>query len=144
MKKIYFAGSIRGGRSHHELYKVIIKHLQSFGEVLTEHVGHEGITPMGETRMTDPEIFHRDMDWLISSDVIIADVSVPSLGVGFEIAKATDLGKKVLCLYSVPSDGKLSAMIAGCPDLKVEEYQSIEDVKQIIARFFNNTFHTYQ
>jgi 2'-deoxynucleoside 5'-phosphate N-hydrolase len=140
MKKIYFAGSIRGGRSHNELYKEIIKYLQSFGEVLTEHVGHEGITPMGETRMTDPEIYNRDMDWLSSSDVIVADVSVPSLGVGFEIAKAIDLGKKVLCLYRVPSEGKLSAMIAGCPDLQVEEYHSVEEVKQIINKFLNCTY----
>ena len=53
MKKIYFAGSIRGGRSDRELYEKIINYLITFGEVLTEHIGHAGITPSGEV-----DLFH--------------------------------------------------------------------------------------
>jgi 2'-deoxynucleoside 5'-phosphate N-hydrolase len=136
MRKIYFAGSIRGGRSHMETYKDIIKHLMSFGEVLTEHIGHEGLSPMGEEKMTDPEIYDRDMEWLTSSDVIVADVTVPSLGVGFEIARAIDMKKKVLCLFSADSGSRLSAMISGCPDVEVREYQTIGDVKSILSIFF--------
>jgi 2'-deoxynucleoside 5'-phosphate N-hydrolase len=138
MRKIYFAGSIRGGRSHMETYKDIIQHLQAFGIVLTEHVGHEGLSPLGEEKMTDQEIYNRDMEWLSSSDVIVADVTVPSLGVGFEIAKAIDLKKKVLCLYSANPGSKLSAMIAGCPDVEAREYQTIGDVKSILSDFFTD------
>ena len=39
--KIYFAGSIRGGRNDKELYSQIIRHIQKYGEVLTEHIGNE-------------------------------------------------------------------------------------------------------
>ena len=134
MKKIYFAGSIRGGRNDQELYKKIIGHMQTLGEVLTEHVGYAGINPLGEVGMTDQEIYKRDLDWLSSSDMVVAEVSTPSLGVGFEIAKALGLKKKVLCLYRSQEDKKLSAMISGCPDLKVKEYRTYEDAKQIIDR----------
>jgi hypothetical protein len=36
--KIYFAGSIRGGREDAALYLEIIEYLKTFGEVLTEHI----------------------------------------------------------------------------------------------------------
>ena len=39
MTKIYFCGSIRGGRDDAEIYARIIKYLQAYGQVLTEHVG---------------------------------------------------------------------------------------------------------
>ena len=135
MKKIYFAGSIRGGRNDQEVYEKIINYLQNFGEVLTEHVGHAGITPSGESSLTDQEIYNRDIDWLSSSDVVVADVSTPSLGVGFEISRAVALNIKVLCLYRVQADKKLSAMISGCPDIQVKEYRTLEDVVRIIDEF---------
>jgi hypothetical protein len=138
MNKIYFAGSIRGGRNDHLLYKHIISHLQGYGEVVTEHVGDEAISQSGEDNMSDREIYDRDLAWLTSSAVVVAEVTTPSLGVGFEIARAAGLHKKILCLYRVPADRKLSAMISGCPEVTVAEYRDIEDVKQIIDDFLNS------
>lgn len=39
--KIYFAGSIRGGRDDASIYARLIEELKTHGEVLTEHVGFE-------------------------------------------------------------------------------------------------------
>lgn len=136
MKKIYFAGSIRGGRTDIEVYKKIINYLQLLGEVLTEHVGDSGVTPLGEIGKSDNEIYVRDLNWLSSSEFVVAEVSTPSLGVGFEIAKAVELKKKVLCLYHVQEDKKLSAMILGCPDIQVSNYHTFDEAKQIIDNFF--------
>ena len=137
MRKIYFAGSIRGGRGRRAIYHEIILILKSHGTVLTEHVGDDGLTPLGEEVLSDKEIHDRDMEWLTSSDVIVAEVTVPSLGVGYEIAKAIDLGKQVLCLYCADPGSKLSAMISGCPDMEVREYRTIGDVKSILAGYFS-------
>ncbi len=136
MKKIYFAGSIRGGRNDLELYQKIISYLQRFGDVLTEHIGEAGLTTMGEAGMTDEEIFKRDIGWLSGADFVVAEVSTPSLGVGFEMATAVDLHKKILCLYRLQGDRKLSAMIAGCPGILVSEYQTFEEARQIMDDFF--------
>jgi hypothetical protein len=135
MSKIYFAGSIRGGRSDLDLYRKIIGRLQLYGEVLTEHIGDSNLTPLGETGMTDREIHDRDMAWLTSCDLIVAEVSVPSLGVGFEIASAIRMEKKVLCLYRVHDGRRLSAMIAGCPGVMVREYNDFNDVAGMIDDF---------
>ena len=73
---------------------------------------------------------------MLQSDVVIAEISVPSLGVGYEIAKATENGKRVLCLYR-PQDGKrLSAMISGSKDVINAEYRTLDEAKEIIDDFF--------
>ena len=76
------------------------------------------------------------MKWLTESDVIVAEVSTPSLGVGYEVAKAEEMGKKILCLYRPTPERKLSAMIAGNKHVAVIEYQTIEELKKILSRFF--------
>ena len=135
MLKIYFAGSIRGGRGHIDFYREIIEYLGQYGEVLTEHVGDNKLSEEGEKGLGDESIYKRDIQWLKSSDAVVAEVSNPSLGVGFEIAKAIELNKLVLCLYKTQVNKKLSAMIAGCPDITVKEYIEIDEVKNEIENF---------
>ena len=144
MIKIYFAGSISGGRNDVELYRQIMKHLQKYGEVLTEYIGNKELSALGETNLSDSEIYDRDTDLLNMANVLVAEVTTPSLGVGFEIGRTLERnkwinrsnGKKILCLYR-PSDGKrLSAMIAGCEDLTLREYANIEEARKHIDNFF--------
>jgi 2'-deoxynucleoside 5'-phosphate N-hydrolase len=133
--KIYFAGSIRAGRDDVLLYQSIIIELSSFGEVLTVHVGDPSLSEKGDDGPNDKFIFDRDMAWLSASDVVVAEVSRPSLGVGYELGCAVALKKPVLCLYRPVSNRPLSAMIAGNPNIQVTEYSSIEEAKSIIEQF---------
>ena len=107
--KIYFAGSIRGGRSDASVYQSLIAYLSSFGEVLTEHVGRASLTDAGDDGPNDRYIHDRDMAWLAACDLLVAEVSVPSLGVGYELGYAVALKKPVLCLYNTGSGRPLSA-----------------------------------
>ena len=52
--KIYFAGSIRAGRADASLYQRIVKILQKYGTVLTEHVGDPALTEAGTCRPLHP------------------------------------------------------------------------------------------
>ena len=133
--KIYFAGSIRGGREDVALYLEIITYLKNFGEVLTEHVGDDNLTSLGDDGPTDRFIHDRDVDWLQSADVLVAEVTTVSMGVGYEIGRAVESGKKVLCLFRPDSDRNLSAMIAGCPDLTLVNYYNLDEGKRIIYDF---------
>ena len=135
--KIYFAGSIRGGREDQALYLQIIDYLSQFGKVLTEHVGDAALSSFGEDGTTDDYIYQRDMDWLKSAQVIIAEVTTPSLGVGYELGMAEALQKKVLCLYR-PKDGKrLSAMIGGNPYFTAKAYQTLAEAQAIIKAYLS-------
>jgi len=136
--KIYFAGSIRGGREDVSLYAEIIKYLGKYGEVLTEHVADENLLVSGEQNLSDKEIHDRDIDWLKQSDVIVAEVTAPSLGVGYEIRYAVELEKRVLCLYRPQKDKRLSAMISGCDELTIGNYHHLNEAIEIIDKFFVN------
>ena len=134
--RIYFAGSIRGGRDDRENYLKIIKHLQKYGEVLTEHIGDKKISDRGDIGLSEEEIYNRDIKWLNEADVVVAEVSNPSLGVGYEIAKAGSMGKKVLCLYKIKKDKFLSAMIQGSFDVEVRKYSELNGAFENIDNFF--------
>ena len=102
--KIYFAGAIRGGRNDAKIYEKIITYLGNIGQVLTEHVGDKDLGNMGEKGGIDIAIYKRDIKWLQSADAVVAEVTTPSLGVGYELGIAEKLKKPVLCLYR-PSKG---------------------------------------
>jgi nucleoside 2-deoxyribosyltransferase len=139
--KIYFAGSIRGGRDDVDLYRQLIEYLSKYGEVLTEHVGSSKLSSQGEDGDTDKYIYDRDMEWLSEADVIVAEVTQTSLGVGYEIGRAVGMGKNILCMYR-PQEGKrLSAMIKGCRDVTNVEYSTLEEGKKILDEYFNNLSH---
>ena len=133
--KIYFAASIRGGRNDWASYLEIVKQLREYGQVLTEHVGDVELSATGQD-IGDHNIHDRDLGWLKSSDYLVAEVTTPSLGVGYEIGKATEWGKPVLCLYRSIEGRSLSAMIVGCHAVTLKEYQSAAELKQI----FEDTF----
>jgi 2'-deoxynucleoside 5'-phosphate N-hydrolase len=128
--KIYFAGSIRGGRDDQKIYAGIIKILERYGTVITEHVGDASITLGGENA-ADQEIHDRDIAWLRSCDVIVAEVTAPSLGVGYEIGRSVEWGKRIICLYRPASGKKLSGMIAGSPGVVVHNYASVDELPAI-------------
>ena len=92
--KIYFAGAIRGGRQDVSTYHAMIAHLQTHAEVLTEHVGNEALSDGGEHDLTDKQIHARDVAWLEDCDAVVAEVTTPSLGVGYELGVAEKLGNR--------------------------------------------------
>ena len=133
--KIYFAGSIRGGRDDKDLYAQIIQKLEVYGTVLTEHIGDRELTAFGEQDSSDIDIYQRDMNWLNESNIVVAEVTTPSLGVGYEIGQME--GKKpILCLFREQAGRRLSPMIGGNANLQVQEYKTIEDIDNILDSFF--------
>lgn len=130
--RIYFAASIRGGREDEDFYRALIIELARFGTVLTEHIAHPNDVERG---MTDLAIYERDMGWLREADVMVAEVTTPSLGVGYELASAQRLGKRILCLFRPSSGRSLSAMISGAEELEVVEYDNLEEATTAIEEF---------
>lgn len=137
MKKIYFAASITGGREHQPTQQALIEYLNTKGTVLTEHIGSASLGNQGES--TSPEyIFTRDVKWVEEADVIIADVTTPSLGVGYELGIAEKLGKSVLVLYYPQEGKKLSSMVRGNNAFTIRDYHSVSEAKSHIDAFFNH------
>jgi nucleoside 2-deoxyribosyltransferase len=132
---IYFACSITGGREFEAVYQAIVHALAEDGhQVPTAHLAESSVT--AREAVIDPhEVYSRDVTWIRECDVLIAEVSMPSHGVGYEIGFALGNGKPVLALYQ--EGRKVSKMISGNPDprLAVKIYQKPEDAIQSVRKF---------
>ncbi len=141
--KVYFGCSIRGGRDNAHLYQNIVDAIKSSGaEVLSELFADTKVTPDrgigAKKNMSSHDIWKWDLDWVREADVLIMEVTQPSLGVGYEIAKAEEWGKPILALFYEPSDGKLSAMIEGSDMTQTEYYSTPEQAQDIVAKFIKD------
>ncbi|XP_019498312.1 PREDICTED: 2'-deoxynucleoside 5'-phosphate N-hydrolase 1 isoform X2 [Hipposideros armiger] len=91
-----------------------------------------------ETAGGDRFIHERDLAWLQQADVVVAEVTQPSLGVGYELGRAVALNKRILCLFRPQSGRVLSAMIRGAADgsqFQVWDYEEGE-VEAMLDRYF--------
>ena len=135
---IFFSGSIRGGRSDAALYREIIAILEEHGTVLTEHVGGEDVEAKeAAVGLSDDDIYQQDVAWLRQADAVVAEVTTPSLGVGYELGRAVAWGTPVCCLYRPASEHELSAMVRGNDAVTVEEYDDPEELEPTLGAFLD-------
>ncbi len=135
--KIYFACSITGGRDDEEIYQQLVGTLLSMEvDVPTAHIAETGIEEM-DAREDPSDIYFRDVSWIEECDLLIAEVSTPSHGVGYEIGYALDLHKPVLCLYR--QRVVISKMILGNPHplLTVLSYKDLNEAERLIQKFLS-------
>ena len=130
-KKIYFAGSIRGGRVDAELYRRMIEYMQRKHVVLTEHVGKSNLSLVEQGRERDARIYDQDTAWLRESDVLIGECTCPSLGVGYELAYAEAHGIPCHIFYD-RSKTQLSAMLTGNSYFHIHPYASEEEIYPLL------------
>ena len=126
-KKVYFAGSITGGRADAEWYHSIVQYIKQTDIVLTEHVGNPSLSSAGQSEYLPAEIYRQDTEWLRESDLLIAECSCPSLGVGYELAYAERFGIPCHIFYR-KARGHLSAMLSGDPYFHVYAYETEEEL----------------
>ncbi len=133
--KIFFAGSIRGGRQLIPTYRYIIRFLKSRDFiVISEHVAAEGLEKV-EARMTEQEIYEKDANWIEESDRVVAEITIPSIGVGYEICHAVKHNKPVLCVYQEGT--KASAMVLGNSKVTAKSYSNKNQLEEILLEFLN-------
>jgi 2'-deoxynucleoside 5'-phosphate N-hydrolase len=133
--KVYFSCSLTGGRQDQPVYAALVDHLAGQGhDVLTAHLASSAV--MEEEAVVDPvAVYQRDTAWVEACEVMIAEVSTPSHGVGYEIAYALDRQKPVLCCYRAGT--RVSKMILGntAPQITVKAYHDEAEALQIVDRF---------
>jgi nucleoside 2-deoxyribosyltransferase len=132
---IYFACSITGGREFEPTYRAITTALLRDGhQVPTAHLADSNVKVFEE--LVNPlDVYTRDTAWIRACEALVAEVSTPSHGVGYEIAYALNLGKPVLCVYH---EGQpISKMLTGNSEaaISVMSYGDDQEVVKIIRSF---------
>ena len=133
--KVYFACSISGGRKDEKAYQYLVGVMVGMGiDVPTAHIAETGIEEIDDQK--EPEdIYQRDVSWIRESDLLVAEISTPSHGVGYEIGYALNLAMPVLCLYK--EGVVVTKMISGNPDplLAVKAYADLQQAEEILGTY---------
>lgn len=114
-------------------YKQIIALLKKSGhDVVSEHVASSKLEE-AEAKRTDEEIFLSDIGFIDECDCLVADITVPSIGVGYEICYAVSKGKRVVCVYK--EEASVSAMVLGNRRVTTVPYATMEGLEKGLALY---------
>lgn len=143
--KIYFCGSIRGDRSRLATFRFIVEQLQERGhEVLTTHIISDDPRET-EKKLTAQQVYVRDiLEFLPQADAVVAEVSGPSFGVGFEVGYAiakAQLPVFLFCERKFSDEDKISNLAKGCtdPHCTIIEYSNNDEIANALHTLI---FHT--
>lgn len=132
--KIYLACTVRGDRGTVLAARRIHECLLRLGhEVLTSHLLEDDVD-QAESRLTDRDVYARDLEWLTRADAIVAEASGSSYGVGFEVGfvlgRAARTGQRALVLYEASRQGKVSRLISGLdhPAARLLAYRTLDEI----------------
>jgi nucleoside 2-deoxyribosyltransferase len=135
---IYFACSITGGRDFESIYRAITDALLSDGhEVPTAHLADSNVKAF-EGQVSPREVYERDTAWIRACGALVAEVSTPSHGVGYEVSYALNIGKPVLCVYR---EGQpISKMLTGNshPHISIKTYRDAKEAIAVIRSFLHS------
>jgi|SRR5215472_1900303 len=138
--RIYLACTVRGDRAGVEAGRAICERLQEHGhEVLTTHLLADDVD-RAEAALTETQVYQRDIDWLSHCDVLVAEASGSSYGVGFEvgfvIGRARDTRQRVLLVYHAERRDAVSRLISGNCDAacRTFAYPTIDELLVFIDR----------
>ena len=139
--KIYLACTVRGDRGAVATTRRLADLLEELGhDVLTRHLLLDDADAR-EGQLSEREVFERDVRWLDDADLLIAEASGSSYGVGFEVGyvagRAAQTGQRVLLLYDASRRPFVSRLIAGNthPACTTYPYRDSEDLLQFVRVF---------
>jgi nucleoside 2-deoxyribosyltransferase len=122
MKKVYFGCSLQHASQ---------KYLDDVHKLREElKKDFEILEFLGLNNGTDVEVFAHDTNGVTTCDLLIAEVSLPSTGLGYEIGLADSLGKQIVAIAH--KDAKVSAMVKGNPRIKFIQYDDVQKVVDIL------------
>jgi hypothetical protein len=130
--KIYFGFTVAGDRSAVMAARRIVGILEEMRhEVLTRHLVEDNAWE-ADRSIAPKEVYRRDMKWLGQCDMLLAEVSGSSFGLGFEtgyLLGATT--KKVVLFYRREVESKISLLITGVthPNCTLVPYSDLNEVE---------------
>ncbi len=137
---IYLACTVRGDRSSTAAARHVSDLLSSRGHtILTTHLLADNVE-QAERALANEDVYRRDLAWLDRCDVLVAEASGSSYGVGFEVGyvlgRAEQSGQRALVMYDVSRQDNISRLISGLvsPYAKVLGYRSLSDIEAFLSK----------
>ena len=127
---LYYAHSIRGAHTDGERTALeILDYLHSRGHTVSSEEFYTDLDP----HMSDKEIYRRDIQMLNNSDLILVNVTNPSLGVWYEIGYAEAIKKPIVCFYQASLVNYVSAMITGNHHFSTYWIHTLDELQHLLT-----------
>lgn len=143
--RIYLACTVRGDRGGVAAGRTICERLTALGHVvLTTHLLAHDVND-AEALLTEDQVFRRDLEWLTACDVLVAEASGSSYGVGFEVGyvlgRAATSGQRIVLVYDRSRRDAISRLITGNCDVACTTfgYASLDELRHFIDRTFTTS-----
>jgi nucleoside 2-deoxyribosyltransferase len=128
--QIYLACTVRGDRGAVAGLRALVAALESAGHtIFTKHLLDDNVEG-AESALSERAVYERDIEWLEACDVLIADASGSSFGVGFEVGyvlgRSDRTDQRVVLLYRADRRDQISRLIVGNahPRCRVVPYET--------------------
>jgi len=138
--QIYLACTVRGDRSAVAGLRTLVASLERAGHtVLTKHLLDDNVDG-AESALTERAVYERDIAWLEMCDVLIADGTGSSFGVGFEVGyvlgRSDRTGQQVVLLYRADRRDQISRLIVGNAHARCDviEYENPDDLAARVSQ----------
>jgi 2'-deoxynucleoside 5'-phosphate N-hydrolase len=136
--KVYFGCAIRGEQGGLEEKVFIVKTISRLGHlVLSEtFVGMDLNNNQTTNGKTPTQVYRQDINWLDESDVVVADVSRISSGLGFELGWKVRGGGRAVALCREDKYEGLSNMLKGCdePNYSLHIWKDFKNLRNILKQ----------
>ena len=136
---IYLACTVRGDRGAIAGLRSLVAALEAAGHtILTKHLLDDDVDG-AEAALPERTIYERDIRWLEACDVLVADASGSSFGVGFEVGyvlgRSERTDQRVVLLYQIDRRDRISRLIAGNGHsrCRVVPYRDAADLAAAVA-----------
>lgn len=133
--KAYFTASLRGKQTYSKNYEAIVKVLKSLGyDVFSDHILDENASTIAisQTPEQKRKFYKQLVEKVKKSDMVIAEISYPSIPVGHEISYALEISKPVIALYT---DGNNSILLEGIEDKRLILVQyDVDTIKDVLPK----------
>lgn len=137
--QIYLACTVRGDRGAVAALRTLVAALERAGHtVLTKHLLDDNVEG-AESTLTERAVYERDIAWLEACDVLIADGSGSSFGVGFEVGyvlgRSDRTHQRVVLLYRADRRDQISRLIVGNahPRCETLSYEDGSDLSRLVG-----------
>ena len=147
---IFFTASLRGKERYIDEYKKIKKILNTKNKTISSHIFDYNLDQVHEW---DPEYrfnFYKNLfDQIKLADLIVAEITTPSINVGYEVCIALELKKPAIILYtgqtepellhnidSTLADNRLIIIQYGKKDLEIQLKKALIEIKHLITKRF--------
>jgi nucleoside 2-deoxyribosyltransferase len=139
---VYLACTVRGDRGGVLAGRAVCERLLAHGHtVLTTHLLADDVND-AEAALTEADVYRRDLEWLSRCDVLVAEASGSTYGVGFEVGyvlgRASVSGQQVVLVYDQARREAVSRLITGNCDTNCTTfgYSSVDELVAFIEQRF--------